>query len=125
MHILSKQVYGIIIDHPQLFLLHMDEILPNVVDNNNSIDAPIGCSTIIVNEPGHVSLFASFLIRFNKPTLFGRKHSGTLRMHCQRISTIFISCRRTSFPTNPKGSIRSRKNASLHSVTPVICPDTP
>lgn len=39
----------------QLFLLHMDEIIPNVVDNNNSIDAPIGCSTITVNEPGNVS----------------------------------------------------------------------
>lgn len=38
----------------QLFLLHMDEIIPNVVDNNNSINAPIGCSTICVNEPGNV-----------------------------------------------------------------------
>jgi hypothetical protein len=41
---------------PQLFLLHMDEILPNTVDNNNSIDAPIGCSTIIVNQPGNVRM---------------------------------------------------------------------
>lgn len=30
-------------------------MIPNVVDNNNSIDAPIGCSTISVNEPGNVS----------------------------------------------------------------------
>lgn len=39
----------------QLFLLHMDEIIPNVVDNNNTVDAPIGCSTICVNEPNAVS----------------------------------------------------------------------
>jgi hypothetical protein len=32
----------------------MDEIIPNIVDNNNSIDAAIGCSTITVNEPGNV-----------------------------------------------------------------------
>lgn len=39
----------------QLFLLHMDEIIPNIVDNNNAVDAGIGCSTITVNEPGNVS----------------------------------------------------------------------
>ena len=39
----------------QLFLLHMDEIIPNVVDNNNAVDAPIGCSSICVNEPNNVS----------------------------------------------------------------------
>lgn len=32
----------------------MDEITPNVVDNNNSIDAAIGCSTICVNEANAV-----------------------------------------------------------------------
>lgn len=42
----------------------MDEIIPNVVDNNNSIDAPIGCSTISVNEPGNVSYPAPLLIGF-------------------------------------------------------------
>lgn len=35
----------------------MDEILPNTVDNNNSIDAPIGCSTIVVNQPGNVRIY--------------------------------------------------------------------
>lgn len=34
----------------------MDEIIPNIVDNNNSIDAPIGCSTICVNEPNAVRI---------------------------------------------------------------------
>lgn len=38
----------------------MDEILPNVVDNNNSIDAPIGCSTICVNERDSVSNHAKY-----------------------------------------------------------------
>ncbi|CAO1412916.1 unnamed protein product [Diamesa hyperborea] len=37
----------------KLFLLHMDEIIPNVVDNNNAVDAPIGCSSICVNEPNN------------------------------------------------------------------------
>lgn len=55
----------------------MDEILPNVVDNNNSIDAPIGCSTIIVNEPGNVSLFAaSCAINLNWQTFFGQETLG-------------------------------------------------
>lgn len=47
----------------QLFLLHMDEIIPNVVDNNNSIDAPIGCSTICVNEVDAVSKISSNLYK--------------------------------------------------------------
>ncbi|KAG5684573.1 hypothetical protein PVAND_013798 [Polypedilum vanderplanki] len=42
---------GAKVEFYKLFLLHMDEIIPNVVDNNNSIDAPIGCSSICVNEP--------------------------------------------------------------------------
>lgn len=70
MQALNKQVDGLTIPPLQLFLLHMDEILPNTVDNNNSIDAPIGCSTIIVNEPGNVSSFlASCGIHFNYQTL--------------------------------------------------------
>ncbi|XP_070508633.1 beta-alanyl-dopamine/carcinine hydrolase [Chironomus tepperi] len=44
---------GAQVEFYKLFLLHLDEILPNVVDNNNSIDAPIGCSSICVNEPDH------------------------------------------------------------------------
>lgn len=41
----------------------MDEIIPNVVDNNNSIDAPIGCSTICVNEVDAVSKISSSLLK--------------------------------------------------------------
>ena len=42
----------------------MDEIIPSVVDNNNSIDAPIGCSTVALNEPGNVSYLVRIKIKF-------------------------------------------------------------
>ncbi|GLG95865.1 Putative tan, partial [Gryllus bimaculatus] len=36
-----------------LFLLHLDDILPNVVKRGgSSTNAPIGCSTIVCNRPG-------------------------------------------------------------------------
>jgi hypothetical protein len=37
----------------QLFLLHMDDILPVSVYSRNSVNQPIGCSTICINEPGN------------------------------------------------------------------------
>lgn len=109
----------------QLFLLHMDEILPNVVDNNNSIDAPIGCSTIIVNEPGNVSFICCFRRNQFIEPFFDRKHSDTRKMHCRRISTTFTSFRRTSFLMSPKGSTKLRKSALLRSATLATCPATP
>nr|BDT05250.1 tan protein [Gryllus bimaculatus] len=37
----------------KLFLLHLDDILPNVVKRGgSSTNAPIGCSTIVCNRPG-------------------------------------------------------------------------
>ncbi|XP_063706790.1 beta-alanyl-dopamine/carcinine hydrolase [Culicoides brevitarsis] len=41
---------GAQVEFHKLFLLHMDEILPNVVQSKNATDQPIGCSTICVNE---------------------------------------------------------------------------
>lgn len=38
----------------QLFLLHLDDILPNSLDQKNAVDAGIGCSTICVNELDNV-----------------------------------------------------------------------
>lgn len=35
---------------PQLFLLQMDSILPNVVDNNNVVEDRTGCTTICLNQ---------------------------------------------------------------------------
>jgi hypothetical protein len=51
----------------------MDEILPNTVDNNNSIDAAIGCSTIVVNQPGNVRRKSQYEIQlesFSKPSMY-------------------------------------------------------
>ncbi|XP_055623053.1 beta-alanyl-dopamine/carcinine hydrolase [Toxorhynchites rutilus septentrionalis] len=42
---------GAQVEFHKLFLLHMDDILPIAVDGRNSINQPIGCSTICVNEP--------------------------------------------------------------------------
>ncbi|XP_050083525.1 uncharacterized protein LOC126570075 [Anopheles aquasalis] len=42
---------GAQVEFHKLFLLHLDEILPVAVDGTNSINQPIGCSTICVNEP--------------------------------------------------------------------------
>lgn len=42
---------GAQVEFHKLFLLHMDDILPVAVEGRNSIDQPIGCSTICVNEP--------------------------------------------------------------------------
>ncbi|XP_066586991.1 beta-alanyl-dopamine/carcinine hydrolase [Prorops nasuta] len=36
----------------KLFLMHLDDIVPNVADGTFGQDQPIGCSTIICNEPG-------------------------------------------------------------------------
>lgn len=41
---------GAQVEFHKLFLLHMDDILPIAVEGRNSIDQPIGCSTICVNE---------------------------------------------------------------------------
>lgn len=42
---------GAQVEFHKLFLLHMDDILPVAVEGRNSINQPIGCSTICVNEP--------------------------------------------------------------------------
>lgn len=42
---------GAQVEFHKLFLLHMDEILPVAVEGKNSINQPIGCSTVCVNEP--------------------------------------------------------------------------
>lgn len=42
---------GAQVEFHKLFLLHMDDILPIAVEGRNSINQPIGCSTICVNEP--------------------------------------------------------------------------
>ncbi|XP_058443910.1 beta-alanyl-dopamine/carcinine hydrolase [Malaya genurostris] len=42
---------GAQVEFHKLFLLHMDDILPIAVAGKNSINQPIGCSTICVNEP--------------------------------------------------------------------------
>lgn len=34
----------------QLFLFHLDEILPNVVKQKNSGEEPTGCTTVYVNN---------------------------------------------------------------------------
>lgn len=41
----------LICNRAQLFLLHMDEILPRSLQQRNSVDQPIGCTTICVNQP--------------------------------------------------------------------------
>uniref|UniRef100_A0A336LZZ7 CSON009415 protein n=3 Tax=Culicoides sonorensis TaxID=179676 RepID=A0A336LZZ7_CULSO len=41
---------GAQVEFHKLFLLHMDEILPNSVQGKNAINQPIGCSTICVNQ---------------------------------------------------------------------------
>lgn len=38
----------------KLFLLHMDDITTNVADQRNSVNQPVGCSTICVNQPNNV-----------------------------------------------------------------------
>ncbi|XP_053691181.1 uncharacterized protein LOC128739705 [Sabethes cyaneus] len=42
---------GAQVEFHKLFLLHMDDILPVAVEGRNSINQPIGCSTVCVNEP--------------------------------------------------------------------------
>lgn len=42
---------GAQVEFHKLFLLHLDDILPVVAEGQNSINQPIGCSTICVNEP--------------------------------------------------------------------------
>lgn len=42
---------GAQVEFHKLFLMHMDDILPVAVEGRNSINQPIGCSTICVNEP--------------------------------------------------------------------------
>jgi len=37
----------------QLFLMHLDDIIPNVIGMKGNA-LPVGCSTIICNQPGHV-----------------------------------------------------------------------
>jgi len=43
----------------QLFLLHMDSILPNVLGQNPGNNHGTGCSTVCCNHPGEVSLILS------------------------------------------------------------------
>uniref|UniRef100_A0A182IPH6 Peptidase C45 hydrolase domain-containing protein n=1 Tax=Anopheles atroparvus TaxID=41427 RepID=A0A182IPH6_ANOAO len=43
---------GAQVEFHKLFLLHLDEIMPVATEGQNSINQPIGCSTICVNEPG-------------------------------------------------------------------------
>lgn len=82
----------------------MDEITPNVVDNNNSIDAAIGCSTICVNEANAVRKILSKVFDLKK--LNFRKFLATPKMPFQKISIITISCLLTSYPMTHKESIK-------------------
>lgn len=36
----------------KLFLMHLDDILPNVIDQTSGNDLPVGCTTIMCNQPG-------------------------------------------------------------------------
>lgn len=36
----------------KLFLMHLDDILPNVIDQTTGNALPVGCSTIVCNQPG-------------------------------------------------------------------------
>ncbi|XP_043463208.1 uncharacterized protein LOC122499143 isoform X2 [Leptopilina heterotoma] len=36
----------------KLFLMHLDDILPNVVEGKQGVKEPVGCSSIICNQPG-------------------------------------------------------------------------
>lgn len=109
----------------QLFLLHMDEIIPNIVDNNNAVDAAIGCSTISVNEPGNVRHLVWNWIWPYVWYKFDRKPLGILKTPYRKTSIIIISCQLTSFPSHLKESIKWLKNASLPFAMLVIFPDTP
>ncbi|KAH0949477.1 hypothetical protein HN011_005311 [Eciton burchellii] len=37
----------------KLFLMHLDDIIPNVINGSQANTLPVGCSTIICNQPGH------------------------------------------------------------------------
>uniref|UniRef100_A0A1B0CNI7 Peptidase C45 hydrolase domain-containing protein n=1 Tax=Lutzomyia longipalpis TaxID=7200 RepID=A0A1B0CNI7_LUTLO len=43
---------GAQVEFHKLFLLHMDDITPKAVAGRNSVDQPIGCTSICVNQPG-------------------------------------------------------------------------
>lgn len=43
---------GAKISFHKLFLMHLDDILPNVADGSQGNSLPVGCSTIICNHPG-------------------------------------------------------------------------
>lgn len=42
---------GAQVEFYKLFLLHMDDIVPSAAAQKNTIDQPVGCSTICVNQP--------------------------------------------------------------------------
>ncbi|XP_059618007.1 beta-alanyl-dopamine/carcinine hydrolase [Phlebotomus argentipes] len=54
---------GAQVEFHKLFLLHMDDITPKAVAGRNSVDQPIGCTSICVNQPGEE------LIAHNEDTL--------------------------------------------------------
>lgn len=58
----------------QLFLLHMDDIMPIAAEQKNSINEPVGCSTICVNQPNcvmrHRCIFFIFVCPVNEILYF-------------------------------------------------------
>lgn len=57
-NIFNIRIMKMIIGHLffQLFLMHLDDIIPNVVEGRQaSTKQPVGCSSLICNYPGQVN----------------------------------------------------------------------
>lgn len=67
--------------------MHLDDIIPNVVDGIQENMLPVGCSTIICNQPGHVRMITNQnrLVLLLKNKRFQDEISRSRISHCLNI----------------------------------------